>query len=134
MYTECWLFPALIKVHNNSKNFSIVPAVFSWMVTITHAYLNARWFSHHGKHFTKRWLKDARFVIGCSLYYIGLVVIIWHDTIQRDLRPCLVMNDIASREMGYFTMYHALNISQNLFAGVVLRSCRGGQTGCLYCV
>ena len=83
-----WLFPALIKVHNNSKNFSIVPAVFSWMVTITHAYLNARWFSHHGKHFTKRWLKDARFVIGCSLYYIGLVLIIWHDTIQRDLRPC----------------------------------------------
>lgn len=32
-----WIFPSMIKVHNGSKNFSIIPAVFSWLVTVTHA-------------------------------------------------------------------------------------------------
>ena len=33
-------------------------------------------------------VEGCKIVIGCSLYYIGLALIIWHDTIQRDLRPC----------------------------------------------
>ena len=68
-----WIFPSMIHVHNNSKNFSIVPAVFSWMVTITHALLNAWWLSRFGN-YTNKWLKDLRFIIGLILYYGGFIL------------------------------------------------------------
>jgi len=84
-----WIFPALINVYKGSKNFSIVPACFSWMVTVTHAFLNAKWYSMHGKHLRdKAWLKSIWFVSGALIYYSGLGLIIWHDTILRNLRPC----------------------------------------------
>jgi hypothetical protein len=37
-----WLFPYLVRVHASSKNFSLVPALGGWMVTIMHGYLNAK--------------------------------------------------------------------------------------------
>jgi len=83
-----WIFPYMIRVHNGSTNFSIVPAVFSWGVTSTHAYLNARWFSTHGTHLTMKWLKSPFFICGVLMYYSGLYMVVWHDTLQRELRPC----------------------------------------------
>merc|ERR1711968_188355 len=84
-----WIFPFNIRVHNGAKNFSMVPAFFSWFVTSLHAYLNARWFSTFGTHLAdKGWFRRAPFVIGASLYYAGLALIVWHDTILRELRPC----------------------------------------------
>lgn len=83
-----WIFPMLIRVHGNSNNFSIVPAIFSWGLTSTHAYLNAQWFASQGKHLTSGWLRTLRFWIGLTMYYSGFALIIWHDTILRELRPC----------------------------------------------
>ena len=65
-----WIFPALIRSHKESS-FSIVPAVFGSLVTITHGYLNARWFAEHGKHLNAAWLRDPRFVLGAGLYFSG---------------------------------------------------------------
>merc|ERR1719487_490154 len=45
-----WIFPSLIRVHGDSKNFSLVPALGGWAVTILHGYLSAQWFAEHGKH------------------------------------------------------------------------------------
>ena len=82
-----WIFPSMIRVHNNSTNFSIIPALFSWLVTVTHAYLNSEWMSRYGK-YSNKWLKDIRFIVGFLMYFVGLILIIWHDTILRNLRPC----------------------------------------------
>mmetsp|Transcript_19920 Transcript_19920/g.39103 ORF Transcript_19920/g.39103 Transcript_19920/m.39103 type:complete len:318 (-) Transcript_19920:16-969(-) len=81
-----FIFPYLIRVHGNSTNFSLVPALGGSLVTITHGYLNAKWFAEYGKHLNKSWLRDPRFAIGLTVYLSGLVMIIWHDKILRDLR------------------------------------------------
>jgi len=83
-----WIFPSMINVHKGSRYFSIVPAFFSWIVTSLHAYLNAKWFSTHGKHLTKAWLRSPMFVAGVIFYYSGLYQTVQHDTIIRNLRPC----------------------------------------------
>jgi len=81
-----WVFPALIRVHAGSSNFSLLPALGGWLVTILHGYLNARWYAEHGKHLNTKWLRSFRFWFGLALYYSGLVLIIWHDSILRELR------------------------------------------------
>ena len=84
-----WLFPAFINRHGSAgTNFSIVPAVGSWIVTITHAYLNAKWFSTFGKKLNWEWIKSKWFFIAAATYYCGLGLTIWHDHILRNLRPC----------------------------------------------
>ena len=60
-----WYFPLSIRVHPGaSANFSVVPACFSWMITLTHAYLNARWYAEHGQHLTSKWLRSKCFLVG----------------------------------------------------------------------
>ena len=83
-----WVFPYMINTYAGVKNFSIVPAVFSWIVTCTHAYLNAKWFSTWGTHLDRRWVRTRCFKVAAATYYVGLILIIWHDKILRDLRPC----------------------------------------------
>mmetsp|Transcript_1860 Transcript_1860/g.2399 ORF Transcript_1860/g.2399 Transcript_1860/m.2399 type:complete len:292 (-) Transcript_1860:421-1296(-) len=81
-----WYYPYNIKVSNNSKNFSLAPAVGGWLVTTVHGYLNAKWFAEHGKHLNRVWLKSARFWIGLAVYYSGFAMLVWHDKLMRDLR------------------------------------------------
>lgn len=84
-----WLFPALIRQPSN--NFDLFIAMGSWPVTLTHAFLSARWYARHGTHLAgadAKWFKDKRFQIGIALYYTGLGLVVWHDHIMRALRPC----------------------------------------------
>mmetsp|Transcript_12702 Transcript_12702/g.20544 ORF Transcript_12702/g.20544 Transcript_12702/m.20544 type:complete len:293 (-) Transcript_12702:954-1832(-) len=81
-----WIFPYLVRVHKGSKNFAVFSAVGGWIVTITHGYLNAKWFAVHGKHLTSKWLKDPRFLAGLVLYFSGFGMLVWHDKLVRDLR------------------------------------------------
>lgn len=83
-----WIFPYLIRTHGNTRNFSVVPAIFSWIVTCTHAYLNAKWFSTYGTHLDMRWVRHRFFKIAIATYYLGFALIVWHDKILRELRPC----------------------------------------------
>eukprot|EP01062_Namystynia_karyoxenos_P062826 TRINITY_DN55693_c0_g1_i1.p2 TRINITY_DN55693_c0_g1~~TRINITY_DN55693_c0_g1_i1.p2 ORF type:complete len:330 (+),score=131.40 TRINITY_DN55693_c0_g1_i1:85-990(+) len=80
-----WIFPALIRPRGPS-NFALLTAFGSWMVTVCHGYLNARWFANYGKHLKPGWLKDPRFLLGAAMYYSGLGLVIWHDHLMRTLR------------------------------------------------
>ena len=83
-----WYFPLSMRVHGNTKNFDLSIALGSWVVTVLHGYLNARWFAEHGKHLasTGRWLRSWRFRAGLVVYYTGFLAIIYHDSILRSLR------------------------------------------------
>eukprot|EP00940_MAST-03C_sp_MAST-3C-sp2_P001374 g1374.t1 len=83
-----WLFPFMMNTYGATSNFSIIPALFSWIVTITHGYLNAKWFSTHGKHLTRDWIRSPRFVLSAATYYFGLGLVVYHDHLLRNLRPC----------------------------------------------
>jgi 3-oxo-5-alpha-steroid 4-dehydrogenase 1 len=70
----------------NSKNFSLLPAIGGWSVTIVHGFLSAQWFAEHGAHLQRGWAQSVRFKLGVVLYYSGLAMLVWHDKLQRDLR------------------------------------------------
>ena len=86
-----WIFPALIRVHNGAKSFSPVTALGGWIVTILHGYLSARWFGRHGPHLRKeggslKALLKPHALLGLFMYYTGLAMIVWHDSLLRSLR------------------------------------------------
>lgn len=83
-----WIFPYMIRTAPGAtSNFSLVPAVGGWVVTVLHGYLNGAWFSTHGTHLRgTKWLKDPRFIAGIAIYVVGLAQIVRHDTIMRELR------------------------------------------------
>lgn len=86
-----WIFPALIRVHNGAKSFSPVTAFGGWIVTILHGYLSARWFGRHGPHLREgggalKALLKPRPLLGLFMYYSGLAMIVWHDSLLRSLR------------------------------------------------
>ena len=94
-----WIFPYNLNVHQNAKNFDLGIAFGSWSVTILHAYLNGRWYAEHGTHLTEPvldkhadtktyWYTSIRFRLGLMMYYTGLISIVYHDTLMRNLRPC----------------------------------------------
>jgi len=80
-----WIFPALIRSHKDSQ-FSIIPAVFGSLVTVTHGYINAKWFSTYGKHLNAAWLRNPRFLLGLAVYTSGLCLVVYHDHVIRSLR------------------------------------------------
>lgn len=78
-----------LRVHPDSKSgFSVVTAVGGWLVTITHGYLNAKWFGKHGKAFAKgtSYFKSPRFIIGLLMYYTGFLLIVQQDEIMKRIR------------------------------------------------
>ena len=83
-----WIFPYMIRAAPGAtSNFSLVPAVGGWVVTVLHGYLNGAWFSTHGTHLRgTTWLRDPRFIAGIAIYVVGLAQIVRHDTIMRELR------------------------------------------------
>mmetsp|Transcript_12944 Transcript_12944/g.24450 ORF Transcript_12944/g.24450 Transcript_12944/m.24450 type:complete len:282 (+) Transcript_12944:84-929(+) len=82
-----WIYPYLLRPHPGARNnFSLAPAVGGWLVTITHGYLNARWFAEHGTHLKTSWLRDPRFIAGSLLYVSGFVALVYHDYLMRELR------------------------------------------------
>lgn len=84
-----WLYPYLVGAHPGARsNFSILPAVGGSLVTVTHGYLNAKWFAEHGKHLKRSWLRHPCFVLGLLVYLSGFVALVYHDHLMRELRPC----------------------------------------------
>lgn len=83
-----WIYPYLIRSHPGAtSNFSLVPAVGGWMVTITHGYLNGKWYAEYGTHLrSKKWLRDPRFICGIIIYLTGFAALVHHDNLMRDLR------------------------------------------------
>lgn len=83
-----WIFPYLIRVAPGAtNNFSILPALGGWVVTITHGILTGGWLSTHGIHLrSKSWKKDPRFLFGVFLYLTGFAAVVYHDHLIRELR------------------------------------------------
>eukprot|EP00928_Gymnodinium_smaydae_P084762 TRINITY_DN68022_c0_g1_i1.p1 TRINITY_DN68022_c0_g1~~TRINITY_DN68022_c0_g1_i1.p1 ORF type:complete len:294 (-),score=28.53 TRINITY_DN68022_c0_g1_i1:186-1067(-) len=82
-----WIYPYLLRPHPGAQsNFSLLPAVGGWMVTIMHGYLNAKWFADFGKHLKRDWLRDPRFIVGLLMYLSGFASLVYHDYIMRELR------------------------------------------------
>jgi len=84
-----WIYPLLLRSHPGARsNFSYLPAFGGSMITITHGYLNARWFAEHGKHLRQSWLRNPCFIVGLITYLSGFTALVYHDYIMRELRPC----------------------------------------------
>ncbi|CAJ1364453.1 unnamed protein product [Effrenium voratum] len=82
-----WLYPYLLRPHPGARsNFSLLPAVGGWMVTVTHGCLNGRWFAEHGDHLTNSWLRSFRFRFGLLVYLTGFASLVYHDHLMRELR------------------------------------------------
>ncbi|CAK9040333.1 unnamed protein product [Durusdinium trenchii] len=83
-----WIYPYLLRPHPGARsNFSLMPALGGWLVTITHGYLNGRWFAEFGLHLgRKKWLSDVRFLLGLLLYFSGFIALVYHDYLMRELR------------------------------------------------
>lgn len=83
-----WIFPYLIRVApGSSNNFSLLPAVGGSLVTVTHGYLNAKWYATAGTHLRgARWFRDVRFKVGLTVYLSGFIALVYHDYLLRELR------------------------------------------------
>lgn len=83
-----WFFPLSIRnVPGKKSTFGISVMLAGMFVTSLHGYLNARWFSDVGTHFTDSWLTDPRFIGGLIVYACGLFIILQSESIMRNLRP-----------------------------------------------
>ena len=94
-----FLFPALMRVPKGRKGSFGWLVVFSgWCVTAIHGYLSARWYSELAPHLEEGWLTDPRFLVGLSVYLVGLGVNVHSDHIVRNLRT---RAEVASAERVY---------------------------------
>jgi len=124
-----WIFPYLARPSpSGGNNFSVIPAIGGWLVTITHGYLNARWYSTYGTHLKdKKWLKSPFFILGLILYYSGFFCLVWHDKIVRDLRDPTDINGPRYKIPygGFFTYVTAAQYFVELWTwfGFFLMSC-----------
>jgi 3-oxo-5-alpha-steroid 4-dehydrogenase 1 len=83
-----FIFPLLMRVDpGHRKTFSLIVVVAGWVVTSLHGYLNARFITTLGDHFTLSWLTDPRFILGIIVYYSGFFLNLHSDHIIRNLRP-----------------------------------------------
>ncbi len=77
--------------HKDSA-FDLFPALFGSLVTVTHGYLNAKWFAQFGKHLAGsasdrwRWLRTPWFMLGLLLYTSGFTMVVYHDFLLRNMR------------------------------------------------
>ncbi len=69
-----------------SGSFALNVVVLGWVTLALHSYLNARYISELGTHYTADWFSDPRFFIGLAIYLFGFIGNIYSDTILRNLR------------------------------------------------
>jgi 3-oxo-5-alpha-steroid 4-dehydrogenase 1 len=83
-----WLFPYFMRVANGTKaSFSIVVSLLGAAFTALHGHLHARMFRSLGTHYTDRWLRDPRFLVGLAVYECGFWLTIHSEHVLRSLRP-----------------------------------------------
>ncbi len=82
-----WFFPLSIRVVPGKKSsFSVMVMALGMFVTAIHGYLNASFFTEHGRHLTNDWFADPRFLLGLAVYYTGFFLIVQSEAIVRNLR------------------------------------------------
>lgn len=79
--------PLLMRTRPDAKSdFDISVILLGWVSLALHGYLNARYISELGDHYTIDWFSDPRFIIGLGIYLFGFILNIHSDTILRNLR------------------------------------------------
>jgi 3-oxo-5-alpha-steroid 4-dehydrogenase 1 len=82
-----FIFPLLIRTpKNKGANFGFLVLISGMFVTTLHGYLNGSFFSRFGAHFDDTWLRDPRFLVGVTIYFVGLGLNVHSDSILRNLR------------------------------------------------
>lgn len=79
--------PLLMRTRPDAKSdFALNVVVLGWISLTLHGYLNARYISELGTHYTMDWFSDPRFISGLAIYAFGFILNIWSDSILRNLR------------------------------------------------
>ena len=79
--------PLLIRTQPGSKSsFDISVILLGWLTLTLHSYLNARYITELGDHYTIGWLRDPRFILGLLIYLSGFILNVQSDSILRNLR------------------------------------------------
>ena len=83
-----WFFPLSIRqVPGKRSSFNIVVLAAGMVITSMHGYLNGSFFSHDYKHqYGTDWLTDPRFLVGLIVYLGGFILLVWSESIVRNLR------------------------------------------------
>lgn len=82
-----YIMPALMRVPKGQKSsFGLMVVLIGWVVTSLHGYLNATWVTRLHPNPTASWFVDPRFLVGVTLYYVGLGLNLHSDHILRNLR------------------------------------------------
>ena len=79
--------PLLMRTRPDAtSDFALNVVVLGWISLSLHGYLNARYISELGTHYTLDWFSDPRFILGLIIYAFGFTLNIWSDSILRNLR------------------------------------------------
>jgi 3-oxo-5-alpha-steroid 4-dehydrogenase 1 len=83
-----WFFPLSIRqVPGKQGSFNVVVLAAGMVITTMHGYLNGSFFSHDYKHqYGTDWLTDPRFFLGVVVYFGGFILLVWSESIVRNLR------------------------------------------------
>ena len=83
-----WFFPLSIRqMPGKRSSFNIVVLAAGMVITSMHGYLNGSFFSHDYRHqYGTDWLTDPRFLIGVIVYLGGFILLVWSESIVRNLR------------------------------------------------
>ncbi len=81
---RAFVFP--FRRRGGDKPMPLVIAAVAVVFNLPNAYLNARWITHFSTGYGAGWLIDPRFVVGATLFLVGLAIN-WHsDRVLRELR------------------------------------------------
>ncbi|XP_043818717.1 3-oxo-5-alpha-steroid 4-dehydrogenase 1 [Dromiciops gliroides] len=76
------IFPFLIR---GGKPVPLLIFVCAFMFCILNGYLQSQSLSNYAV-YSDNWMKDPRFITGCSMWLIGMLINVYYDNILRNLR------------------------------------------------
>jgi steroid 5-alpha reductase family enzyme len=71
-----FIFP--MRMSANARPMPLVIALLGVSFNLVNAWINATWISHLGQ-YSQDWLTDPRFLLGVTLFAIGMVANLWSD-------------------------------------------------------
>ncbi|KAJ7524075.1 hypothetical protein O6H91_18G076500 [Diphasiastrum complanatum] len=77
------IYPFRIKEENKGMPIAVIASGF--LFNFINAYLQARWISHYGV-YPSDWLSSPKFLLGSTVFFVGLVTNIWADSVLLSLR------------------------------------------------
>jgi protein-S-isoprenylcysteine O-methyltransferase Ste14 len=79
-----WIYPSLARIKGHQMPISIM--LLSIIFNVVNLSLNGYWLFHGGPLRDPSWLRDPRFIVGASLFVVGMAINISSDNILISLR------------------------------------------------